>query len=94
MRVAPVPFSVVCLQWAPATRLGGLTDAERCHAADSLNSTLLDAVNRSGEVLLSHPKLYDRFVIRLAIGHERTTIEHMTRPWTMFQEHAERIARD
>ncbi|MBM3773049.1 MAG: amino acid decarboxylase [Acidimicrobiia bacterium] len=91
-RVAPVPFSVVCFRWEPARLLDGLTEAERRRASDTLNSTLLDAVNRSGEVFLSHTKLNDRFVIRLAIGHERTTLKHVARAWTLLQEEAERIA--
>ena len=42
-------------------------------ALDALNERLLDAVNASGEVFLSHTKLGGRYVLRLAIGNLRTT---------------------
>lgn len=93
VRVAPVPFSVVCFRWEPASVLGGIAEPSRSRAADALNGTLLDVVNGSGEVFLSHTKLKDQFVIRLAIGNERTTLAHVTRAWTLLQEHAESIAR-
>ena len=68
-RVAPVPFSVVCF------RLRG--------ADDETHARLLDAVNASGEVFLSHTKLDGRFVIRLAIGHLRTEESHVRRAWEL-----------
>ena len=83
VRVAPAPFSVVCFRWAPA----GL-DPERL---DLLNARLLDAVNASGEVFISQTKLRGRYVIRVAIGHERTTIEHVRRAWELLQQHAREI---
>jgi aromatic-L-amino-acid decarboxylase len=91
-RVAPVPFSVVCFRWEPAHALERVSESERSRIVDSLNAQLLDAVNRSGEVFLSHTKLNGQFVLRLAIGHERTTIEHVTRAWTLLQQHAAQIA--
>ena len=66
-RVAPVPFSVVCF------RLRGGTDEQ--------HAQLLDAVNRSGDVVLSHTKLDGRFVLRLAIGHLHTAERHVARAW-------------
>ena len=68
-RVAPVPFSVVCFR---------LKDAN-----DEQHARLLDAVNASGEVFLSHTKLDGRFVIRLAIGHLRTEERHVRRAWEL-----------
>ena len=70
--VAPVPFSVVCF---------------RANESDRFNEQLLDAVNGSGEVFLSHTRLNDQFVIRLAIGNLRTTEAHVARAWTLIQQH-------
>lgn len=81
-RVAPVPFSVVCFRWEPT---GSDVD-------DGLNEELLESVNESGEVFLSHTRLRGCFTLRLAIGNERTTIAHVTRAWEILQAHAERIA--
>lgn len=98
VRVAPAPFSVVCFRWEPrpdadanAARAHAHESAGRAADVDALNARLLDAVNQSGEVFISHTKLNDRYVLRLAIGHERTTIAHVTRAWQLLQEHAARI---
>ncbi len=72
-RVAPVPFSVVCF---------------RAKGDDEFNERLLDAVNASGKVFLSHTRLADRFVLRLAIGHLGTTEEHVASAWSILQREA------
>ena len=73
-RVAPVPFSVVCFRLRDAT--------------DEQHARLLDAVNSSGEVFLSHTKLDGRFVLRLAIGHLHTAERHVARAWELLNSHA------
>jgi aromatic-L-amino-acid/L-tryptophan decarboxylase len=89
-RLAPVPFSVVCFRARPTTLAaggsGGNADGEGA-ALDALNQRLLDAVNASGEVFLSHTKLENRFVLRLAIGHLRTAEAHVARAWALLREH-------
>jgi aromatic-L-amino-acid/L-tryptophan decarboxylase len=80
-RMADVPFSVVCFRCAP----DGLVD-ER--ALEALNEQLLDAVNASGEVFLSHTKLRGQYVLRLAVGNIRTTEVHVRRAWELLHEHA------
>ena len=79
-RVAPVPFSVVCFRAAPRHLAG---DAA---ALDALNERVLDRVNRSGEVFLSHTKLNGGYVIRLAIGHLKTEERHVRRAWDLVRE--------
>ena len=69
-RLSPVPFSVVCFR---ATTGGDNPDA--------LNQRLLDAVNATGEVFLSHTKLHGAYALRLAIGHIRTEERHVRRAW-------------
>jgi len=81
-RVAPVRFSVVCFRWTPAVEPAAL---------NRLNAALLDAVNRTGDVFLSQTILDGHVTLRLAIGHERTMIEHVERAWTLLQEHASRL---
>jgi aromatic-L-amino-acid decarboxylase len=77
-RVAPVPFSVVCFRAHPP----GTSDGP---ALDALNERLLDEVNASGEVFLSHTRLHGGFVLRLAIGHLRTTDVHVSQAWEILQ---------
>lgn len=79
-RVAPVPFSVVCFRATPAD----VPD----DGLDAFNERLVEAVNATGEVFLSHTRLKGQTVIRLAIGHEGTTAAHVTRAWALLQEQA------
>ena len=82
-RLAPVPFSVVCFRWRPA-------DRELSHAdLDAANARLLDKVNDTGEVFLSHTRLRGRVVLRVAIGHLQTEERHVARAWALLQQHAE-----
>jgi len=78
-RLAPVPFSVVCFRWNPAGRQ--LPEPE----LDAANERLVDAVNRQGDVFLSHARVGGRIAIRVAIGHLRTTEEHVRRAWELLK---------
>ena len=73
-RVAPVPFSVVCFR---------LRDAD-----DETQARILEAVNASGEVFLSHTRLDGRYVLRLAIGHLQTAERHVARAWELLNSSA------
>ena len=73
-RLAPVPFSVVCFR----TRAGA-SDRE----TDQINERLLELVNASGEIFLSHTRLNGRYALRLAIGNLRTTETHVRRAWEL-----------
>ncbi|HEU0244965.1 MAG TPA: pyridoxal-dependent decarboxylase, partial [Candidatus Limnocylindrales bacterium] len=84
-RLAPVPFSTVCFRHRPAS----LGDDEA--AIDERNTQLMDTVNRTGEVFLSHTRLAGRFTIRLAIGNLRTEPRHVDRAWALLQREAARL---
>ncbi|HET7831313.1 MAG TPA: pyridoxal-dependent decarboxylase, partial [Candidatus Limnocylindrales bacterium] len=81
-RLAPVPFSTVCFRYRPAALAGDETVLE------DLNTRLMDAVNRTGEVFLSHTRLAGRFTIRLAIGNLRTEPRHVERAWALLRREA------
>jgi len=51
----------------------------------------MEAVNRSGEVFLSHAKLHGRFTIRLAIGNLRTERRHVDRAWELLRAAAPEV---
>jgi len=85
---APHPFSVVCFRHDPRTgptSLPGsastMTDAE----VNAHNARILDAVNASGEVFLSHTVLRGKYVIRVAIGNLRTEQRHLARAWELLR---------
>ena len=79
-RLAPVPFSVVCFR---ATDPNIAKDPAELN---DLNARLLDSVNATGDVFLSHTRLGERFALRLAVGHIRTTERHVARAWDVLQE--------
>jgi aromatic-L-amino-acid decarboxylase len=86
--LAPVPFSVVCFRSRPHDLPTG---PETEVYLNQLNERLLESVNRTGEVFLSHTELNGRFTLRLAIGNLRTTEAHVRRAWDLLQEHAARL---
>ncbi len=73
-RLAPVPVSVVNFRHRPP----GASDGE---ALDAANAALLERVNASGEVFLSHSRIRNRFALHLAVGNIRTTERHVLRAW-------------
>jgi len=85
-RLAPVPFAVVCFRANP--RGVRMTPAE----LDLFNERLLEAVNATGEVFLSHTRINGAFVIRIAIGHLRTTAAHTRRAWELLAQHTAALA--
>ncbi len=90
-RLAPAPFSTVCFRYRPA-RLSGREDEPGIRSAlDDLNTRLMDAVNRTGQIFLSHTRLRDRFTLRMAIGNLHTEPRHVERAWELLQVHAARL---
>ncbi len=81
--LAPHPFSVVCFRYAPA----GRSEAE----LESLNAAIMEAVNATGEVFLSHTKLGERYALRLAIGNLRTTRDDVAAAWELLRGMAARL---
>jgi aromatic-L-amino-acid/L-tryptophan decarboxylase len=70
---APRHFSLVCF---------------RREGSDEENEDLLERVNAGGEVFLSHTKLDGRYVLRLAIGQERTTEDDVRVAWDVLRREA------
>jgi aromatic-L-amino-acid/L-tryptophan decarboxylase len=71
---APRPFSVVCF---------------RREGSDEDNKALLERVNASGEIFISHTVLNGQYVLRLAIGHESTTEVDVQRAWDVLRANAD-----
>ncbi|TAL13124.1 MAG: amino acid decarboxylase, partial [Chloroflexota bacterium] len=86
-RLAPVPFSTICLRLAPP-RLDDESAADHQARLDALNLALIDAVNRTGEVFLSHTRLNGVFAIQVALGQLRTEDHHVARAWALLQREA------
>jgi aromatic-L-amino-acid/L-tryptophan decarboxylase len=60
----------------------------RLEASDEENEALLERVNASGEIFLSHTRLDGRFVLRLAIGSARTTEDDVRLAWDVLRRYA------
>jgi aromatic-L-amino-acid decarboxylase len=86
-RLAPVPFSVVCFRAVPAGEGPGADTR-----ADALNERLLEAVNATGDIFISHTRLDGRYALRLAIGNLHTTEAHVARAWELIRQHARIVA--
>ena len=76
-RLAPRQFSTVVFHYRPA----GLSENE----LDALNTRIIDRVNASGEIFLSHTRARGRLAIRVAIGNIRTAEAHVRRAWELVQ---------
>ena len=70
---APRPFSLVCF---------------RLDASDEENEALLERVNASGELFLSHTRLNGRYSLRLAVGNARTTEADARHAWDVLRREA------
>jgi aromatic-L-amino-acid decarboxylase len=73
--VAPRPFSLVCF---------------RREAPDAENEALLERVNATGEIFLSHTRLNGRYVLRLAVGNARTSEDDVRLAWEVLRREAAR----
>ena len=73
---APHAFSVVCF---------------RRDARDEENEAILEQVNATGELFISHTRLDGRYVLRLAVGNERTTEVDVRRAWEVLKREAEEV---
>jgi len=71
--VAPVSLNLVCF---------------RLKGPDSVSETLMQKLNSSGKLFLSHTKLKGQFAMRICIGQTYTEEEHIRAAWQQIQQHA------
>ncbi|MGO8732266.1 MAG: hypothetical protein ACLQVM_05695 [Terriglobia bacterium] len=72
---------------SPVPRRAG----EDAVAGDAFNEALLDSLNRSGDLYLTHTKLNDRYVIRFCVGQTYTEFRHVERAWERIREETARL---
>jgi aromatic-L-amino-acid decarboxylase len=77
---------VVCFRYRPP-ELDPAT-ASGLAAADALNERIMETVNASGEMFVSHTKINGAFALRMAIGNVQTTSDDVRAAWGILREAA------
>jgi aromatic-L-amino-acid decarboxylase len=72
----PAPLNLVCFR-----HLGG----------DDVNERLLERLNRSGKLYLTHTRLDDKYTLRLCVGQTYTEERHVSQAWKLIQETAAEV---
>jgi len=72
---APAPLNLVCF---------------RHRAGDAFNQELLERLNRSGALYLTHTKLEGKHTLRMSIGQLQTEERHVAAAWSRIQAEARR----
>jgi aromatic-L-amino-acid/L-tryptophan decarboxylase len=73
---APAPLNLICF---------------RHRGGDEVNQLLMERLNRSGDLYLTHTKLSNRFTLRLCVGQTNTTLRHVEQAWKRIQEEAAKL---
>jgi len=73
---APAPLNLVCF---------------RHHGGDESNEKLMNRLNQSGDLYLTHTRLNGRFTLRLCVGQTNTSEQHVERAWKRIQEEASKL---
>lgn len=76
--LAPVPLNTICFRFQPGKCSGQTLLSEEL---ERLNKALLDEVNRSGRIFMTHTRLSGTFCLRLCIGQTQTRREHVAQAW-------------
>ena len=64
--------------------------AARREASDAENRALLERVNATGEIFISHTVLNGQYVLRLAVGNARTSEDDVRHAWDLLRRAAAR----
>lgn len=78
-KLAPTPFSTICFRAKPT----GWSDENKIN---ELNEKLMNAINSTGKVFLTHTKLNGKFTIRLCISGIRTEEKHVELAWNVIRK--------
>ncbi len=73
---APAPLNLVCF---------------RHRGGDQSSEELMERLNRSGDLYLTHTRLNGRFTLRFCVGQTNTTARHVERAWKRIQEEADKL---
>jgi aromatic-L-amino-acid decarboxylase len=80
--MAPVDLSLVCFR---------LNDGRSDEELNVMNMALLQDINASGRVFLTHTALRGRFTLRFVVGQRTTTEKHVSEAWRLIRQAADRL---
>jgi aromatic-L-amino-acid decarboxylase len=63
----------------------------RLRSDDAINQQLLESLNTSGRLFLTHTKLDGQFVLRMCIGATRTERKHVVQAWDWIRNAADNV---
>ena len=63
----------------------------RLCAGDQANQLLMDGLNGSGDLYLTHTKLDGKFTLRFCVGQTNTQASHVEQAWRRIQQEAEKL---
>ncbi|MBI3477688.1 MAG: aminotransferase class V-fold PLP-dependent enzyme [Acidobacteria bacterium] len=75
---APVPLNLICF---------------RLRSADADNQKLMDQLNQSGDLYLTHTRLDNKLTLRICIGQTQTQARHVERAWQRIQQAATQLGK-
>ena len=83
--MAPINFSLVCFR---------INDGRPESELNELNARLLEAINHTGKVFLTHTVLKGKYVLRMMIGQRTTQEAHVRQAWELIRESAHGLGTD
>ena len=63
----------------------------RLRSGDADNQLLMDRLNASGDLFLTHTKLDGKFTLRVCVGQTNTEARHVARAWERIREETARL---
>jgi len=63
----------------------------RYRGTNEENLKLMEMINQSGDIYLTHTKLKEQIVLRMCIAQTSTTEQHVARAWKIIRECAEEL---
>ena len=78
--LAPAPFATACFRYNP----GSLNEEE----LNELNKSIMERVNNSGKIYISHTKLDGKYTIRFVIGQTNVNKRHVEEAWKIILREA------
>ncbi len=82
--LAPVPLATLCFRYHPR----GIDDEE---ILNRINTALLESINKSKKIYLTHTKLNGKYTLRLVIGQTRIEKKHVDQAWEIIRNMAEKL---